>query len=106
MRRRWVLTLAVAALLALPTSADAQIDRHCKSVTAGQWKATNIGAFQMGCKSVRDKLKRWLPRRHLPRKRDGWLCTPIAGGRVNRQCTHFNRQSRITVGFVFLRQRR
>jgi hypothetical protein len=64
---------------------------HCTSVRAGGVTATHVFADYMPCRSVRSKLRRWLPRSHLPRKRTGWWCDPIGsnprGGRI-WSCTY------------------
>jgi hypothetical protein len=100
------LTLATGALLALPPPAIAQVERHCKSVTVGGWKAGNVSAFNMGCKSVRAKLRRWLPRDRLPNNREGWHCYRSGVPGKNRQCITFATKSRDPVGFSFLQRRR
>jgi hypothetical protein len=104
MRQTLVVAVAITALAALTAPAAAQVERHCESVTAGKWRATNVSAFNMGCKSVRAKLRRWLGRNQLPRNPDGWSCNRSGVPGKNRQCITY--QPGDPIGFSWLQQRR
>jgi hypothetical protein len=69
------------------SAAEAQAaGKRCRDVQAGGKRATHVFADFMPCRSVRAKLRRWLPRARLPRKRNGWYCYRLHG-RV-RACTY------------------
>jgi len=106
MRRTLGAIAAVGTLLVLPSAADAQVQRNCKSVTAGRWSATSVSAFNMGCRSARAKLRRWLGRGRLPHNRDGWHCGLSGVPGKNRQCITFATKTGDPVGFNFLLRRR
>jgi hypothetical protein len=106
MRRTLAVTVAVAALLAVPAPAHAQVSRNCKSVTSGQWRATGVIAVNMPCRSARNKLRRWLRRERLPRNRNGWYCTRRSAIRGrNRQCANLTTR-RGNLAFVWRQRRR
>jgi hypothetical protein len=97
--------------LALPAPANAQVERKCRSVAAGAWKATEISAFNMNCRSTRAKLRRWFRadrRPVLPRNPDGWQCGrySLPGSQANRQCRSYPYGNDTAVGFVLRLQRR
>jgi hypothetical protein len=97
--------------LALPATADAQVERKCRAVGAGAWQATAISAFNMGCRPTRGKLQRWFRADRRPlllRNPDGWQCGPysVPGRRANRQCRPYPRDPHTAVGFIFRLQRR
>jgi hypothetical protein len=94
-------TASIAALLALPAVADAQVQRHCRPVAAGNLKATSVSAFNMSCRSTRAKLRRWLGRDRLPRNPDGWYCRRSGVPGVNRQCITYATESGDPKGFSF-----
>jgi hypothetical protein len=78
-------------VLALPTAAEAQaVGVRCKSVQAGGYRATHVFADFMPCRSVRAKLRRWLPRGRLTQNSDGWYCYRLHG--VVRACTYPGRR--------------
>jgi hypothetical protein len=77
----------LALAFALPPTAQAQaVGVRCADVKAGGYRATHVFADFMPCRSARAKLRRWLQRERLPRKRDGWYCYRL-GGPV-RACTY------------------
>jgi hypothetical protein len=111
MKRVSTIAAIVAAALALPATADAQLERHCRAVAAGPWQATAVSAFNIGCRSTRAKLDRWFRadrRPLLPRNPDGWQCGRYAvpGRRANRQCRSYPYNNDTAVGFAFRLQRR
>jgi hypothetical protein len=91
-------------------TAEAQVNRSCKPVTSEQWRATQVTAFNMGCPSARNKLRRWLRRDrplHSPPSRPGaWDCRRIAIRGRNRQCSISPRRRGATMGFVWRQRRR
>jgi hypothetical protein len=93
--------LAALALYGLPVpAAEAQaVGKRCRDVQAGGKRATHVFADFMPCRSARAKLRRWLPRRSLPRKRDGWYCYRLSG-RV-RACTYPGRRDIGDKSFTF-----
>jgi hypothetical protein len=106
MRATSALAVAVGLLLALPVAAQAQVEHHCKSVAAGKWIAKNVSAFNMGCRSTRSKLRRWLGRDRLPRNPEGWDCYRSGVPGKNRQCTTYETRTGDPKGFSFLMRRR
>jgi hypothetical protein len=90
MKGRYLCRLLLALVLTLlPVSAEAEaqaVGKRCRDVQAGGKRATHVFADFMPCRSVRAKLRRWLPRRSLPRTRGGWYCYRLSG-RV-RACTY------------------
>jgi hypothetical protein len=83
--------LAALVLYGMPASAEAQAaGKRCHDVQAGGKRATHVFADFMPCQSARAKLRRWLPRRSMPRKRNGWYCYRLTG-RV-RACTYPGRR--------------
>jgi hypothetical protein len=110
---RYLAGIAVLAVLAvvLPAAAHAQVERKCRPVAAAAWKATEISAFNMNCRSTRAKLRRWFRadrRPLLPRNPDGWQCGrySLPGSRANRQCRSYPYGDDTAVGFVLRLQRR
>jgi len=104
--KRTTAVLVTIATLLVAAPAHAQVERPCRSVTAGKWKATSVSAFNMGCTSARNKLRRWLRRDRLPRDRNGWHCYRSGVPGKNRQCITFSTQTGDPVGFDFLLRRR
>jgi len=66
--------------LALPGSASAAGTR-CGSLTRAGWKAGDIRATHLTCRSARRKLRRWPPP-PLPSNAYGWNCFPFRGRRM------------------------
>jgi hypothetical protein len=82
----------LALVLAVPSAAEAQaVGVRCKSVQAGGYRATHVFADFMPCRYARAKLRRWLPRGRLPRKRSGWYCYRLGG--VVRACSYPGRRN-------------
>jgi hypothetical protein len=82
----WVLALVFTLL---PVSADAQaqaVGVRCRDVQAGDYRATHVFADFMPCRSVRAKLRRWLPGDRLPQKPNGWYCYRLS--EVVRACSY------------------
>jgi hypothetical protein len=81
-----VLTLAALVFAALPQTASAAPVAEaahglCRGVQAGSSEAYDIHAINMGCRSTRNKLTRWLRRGSLPRGSYGWFCGSAGGGK-------------------------
>jgi hypothetical protein len=81
-----------------PAEAQA-VGVRCKSVQAGGYRATHVFADFMPCRSARAKLRRWLRRDRLPRKRNGWYCRRLGDG-VLRACSSPGRRN-ARRGFTF-----
>ena len=104
MRPTCILIVAVGILVGLPPAGVAGQRKHCKPVAAGEWKATHISVVNTSCKSVRNKLRRWLRREQLPHNRDGWFCESFSVVRgTNRQCSSIEPK---VVGFFFRKRHR
>jgi hypothetical protein len=75
------ITAAVALVaLALPAAAEAA-GTPCGTLADGRWRATDIRATHLSCRSARVKLRRWLPP-PLPSNPVGWNCFPYRGRRM------------------------
>jgi hypothetical protein len=79
---KWVgaAVVGLAAALWLP-SAVAAAGTPCGGLTDGRWRATDIRATHLTCRSVRTKLRRWLPP-PLPANSYGWNCFAFRGRRM------------------------
>jgi hypothetical protein len=83
-----------------PRTFSAQVESHCRPVEGGDWRATSLSAFNMGCPSARAKLRRWLRRGRLPHNGlDGWDCTNLHAGRG--QCIDYGTVSGDPIGFKY-----
>jgi hypothetical protein len=78
--KRAVVAAVVAVALALPAAVEAA-GTPCGSLTDGHWKATDIRATHLTCRSARTKLRRWLPP-PLPANPIGWNCFRFRGRRM------------------------
>ena len=61
--------VVLAAGLSAPAEArdnSSVVDRACLSVRVGGYRATNLHAQRLTCRSARTKLRRWLGRGRLP----------------------------------------
>jgi hypothetical protein len=67
-----VLALVVGAV-AIPAAAKAT---PCGDLKKGAWRAVDIEATHLRCRSARAKLRRWLPP-PLPRNQVGWYCDRV-----------------------------
>jgi hypothetical protein len=80
-RMRPAITAAVAlGALALPGAAEGA-GTPCGALTDDGWRATDIRATRLTCRSARAKLRRWLPP-PLPSNPYGWNCFPFRGRRM------------------------
>lgn len=110
MRTRHAIVIAVllAAALSAPakgrhrSSATASATRACLPVQAGGYRATNLHAQRLTCRSARTKLRRWLRRGHLPHNSDGWLCYGEEGLRI---CSYLGGTSFYAPNFYFVLKR-
>ncbi len=78
--------------------ASSVVDRACLPVRAGGYRATNLHAQRLTCRSARTKLRRWLRRGRLPHNSDGWLCYREEGTRI---CSYLGGTSLYAPNFYF-----
>ena len=81
MKRLVLLVLVCLTGMAAATSPNALAQVKCQPVRSGGKLANGIQASNMGCDSVRNKLRRWLRRASLPRNPYGWYCDRNGNGR-------------------------
>ena len=93
--------VVLAAGLSAPAEArdnSSVVDRACLSVRVGGYRATNLHAQRLTCRSARTKLRRWLRRGRLPHNSDGWMCYREEGTRI---CSYLGGTSLYAPNFYF-----